>query len=96
MLDSVDPFSEGDVIEFKTDGISIRLFKNGIESAITGTNGSYWFNDVNNIDTMYISRLTRLTDAFYTTTFKQIIVIGTPLTDAESLQVSKDLKILNS
>jgi hypothetical protein len=91
VLDSVDPVVEGDVCEFKSDGVIVKFFKNGIESAITGTNGTYWFNDVLNPDSMYISRLTRSTNAFYTTNFKHLMIRSTPLTDTESLQYANYL-----
>jgi hypothetical protein len=87
-MKSTTILSEGDIIEWRSNGSTYTCFINGVEDLAvvnSGVNDGRWFDYPNTLDQMSISAFILTSgSSFYESDFKHLSIFSTPLTDAES------------
>ena len=85
---------EDDIITVSTDSSIIKMYINGIEDVVVMTNTTntgQFLDEITSATTLSIGRLSRLSSVFYDTILRELIITSTPLTDAQSLDLSNYL-----
>jgi hypothetical protein len=89
VIESVDSVSVDSIIEIQSTGSEYKIFIDGVQSAVTTTNGNdgLWFDSIPDVDNISIGALLRSTPFYDDTTHKETIVTSGTITDAERTDI---------